>query len=169
MTAVAISQQISIQPMFHCITHLVLDIDQPIAISSYPFLSEFADYSQLTEIWLILISPHHSFQSDAMDNILNSVGNVPTVGISYPNDWTLIPEDILDAIISHQVKHLIIRTTYEKCMQSVVTYARQLTTITFIRDQCSLNAWTHMTRWLDKNGNKYSVKDDSRSLCVYFE
>ncbi|CAF1269047.1 unnamed protein product [Adineta ricciae] len=169
MTAVAISQQISIQPMFRCMTHLVLDIDQPIAISSYQFLSEFADYSQLTEIWLILISPHHSFQSDAMDNILNLVGNVPTVGISYTNDPTLIPKDILDAIISHQVKHLIIRTIYEECMQSVVTYARQLTTITFVRDQCSSNAWTHMTRWLDKNGNKYSVKDDSRSLCVYFE
>ncbi|CAF1141201.1 unnamed protein product [Adineta ricciae] len=153
--------------MFRSITYLALDLHS--SITSYQFLSALSDYSQLTEIWLFFNTDHHHLGRNAMQNILNLVGNVPTVGISYTNDWTLIPEDILDTIISHQVKHLIIRTVYEECMQSVVTYARQLTTITFVCDQCSSNAWTHMTRWLDKNGNKYSVKDDSRSLCVYFE
>ncbi|CAF1141273.1 unnamed protein product [Adineta ricciae] len=152
---------------FQSIAHLALDLYPSIA--SYQLLSALSDYSQLREIWLFFNADDHQLGCNVMRDILNLVGNVPTVGISYTNDWTLIPEGILDAIISHQVKHLIIRTTYEECMQSVVTYARQLTTITFIRDQCSLNAWTHMTRWLDNNGNKYSVKDDSRSLCVYFE
>ena len=146
-------------------TQLALDIDWP--INSFHLLSTMADCSRLTEIWLFL-SNHHYFESNTMKTLLNLAYNVRTLGISYDDDSTSIPEDIC-AAISRQVEHLKVRTTYVECMQMVLECVKHLSSVVFLRDRGSKNSWADIIEWLTERGRQFSQSDDHRSLQVWLD
>jgi hypothetical protein len=119
--------------IFDKMTQLALDIDWP--INSFDFLSTLVDCSQLSEIWLFL-SIHHYFESNTMSTLLDLAYNVRTLGISYDDDSTPIPADTC-SVISRQIEHLKVRTTYAECMQLVLECVEHLSSVTFIRDRGS--------------------------------
>ncbi|UJR29244.1 hypothetical protein I4U23_010458 [Adineta vaga] len=148
----------------HYTTQMVLYIDWP----RYPFnlLSSFVDCSKLNEIWLFL-SDYHYFESDIMNNLLDLAYNVQTLGISYDDDSTVISEDILHSVISHHVKHLKIRTLNAKCIQLVLEYVKNLSSVTFVYDQASINSWADIIEWLTTRGKTFSRSKNHHSIQVW--
>ena len=149
--------------LFQHMNQLALDIDWP--INSFDLLSTLTDLSQFTEIWLFL-SDYHYFDSNTLYMLLDQACNVRTLGISYDNDSTLITEDIF-AVISRQIEHLKVRTTDVDCMQLILEYVENLSSVTFIRDRGSASAWTDMIEWLIQRGSQFSQSDDHKSLQVW--
>ena len=151
--------------IFQHITQLALDIHWP--INSFQLLSTLIDLSQLTEIWLFL-SDCHYFESKTLHTLLRLAYNVQTLGISYRNDSTEITKGIC-SVISRQVKHLKVQTTDVECMQLVLQYVENVSSVTFIRQRGSPSSWTDMIKWLTGKGKKISLSDDTRSLQVWLD
>jgi hypothetical protein len=103
-----------------------------------------------------------------MSTLLDLAYNVRTLGISYDDDSTPIPADTC-SVISRQIEHLKVRTTYAECMQLVLECVEHLSSVTFIRDRGSTNSWTDIIQWLTQTGRNFSQSNDYKTLQVWFD